>query len=299
MNFKYLIAGLGLGVLAANVQADYIADVQLSLGAGYGEYDVEMSDDIEVDTSYDELAATIYLGRVSTDAVPIREAAFLSHRSSIGVYRQSAEVEYDFGYGYPELTVKSSDKGIVGRFVIAGPDLILMAGLTRGDYDSEVDLDGRLLGLGIYLDQRTALTLQYTVVEAELKRNPSVDLDDEKTIELAFKRTQPTGSKGYLAYRVEFSTYDDGDDYDSTTFGGGVTWYPMPKFGFGVNLSLSSGSGDGYDDSEATVSPHISFDFNENVGFFAELDSTAGEYDGGSDEEFSFVGLTTGLNVRF
>lgn len=297
MKLKAIAAGIGLGVFASVAQAEFMFELEGALASGSGTYENDDYSDVDTDTTTESLAATVYFGKVSSGGVPYREAAFLSHRSSLTLTRVTQEVEYS-ETGYEDMTVKTSANGLFGRVVIPGPNLILLLGMQKGEFDdSDVDVDTRVLGVGVYVNPRGALTLTHAVTEYDF----GGDTEDETTTSLDFRQVNPAGSRGQLVYHFNLGRSDDGDRYDETDFGGGVFWYVNQKFGFGAELQFASGSDDYSDTFTATFTPSVSFDFNENVGLYATLDSTAAtnesDYDG--DTDYSYLEFTAGVNIRF
>lgn len=300
MDLKKLIAGIGLGVLAFNVQAGFMVEMGAALGTGSGTIEEDGYDDKDVDRDFRAFGANIYFDQVGTSTAPYRQAGFLSQLSSVTVSHGTLETEYS--YNGDTWHVDRTQKNLNGRFVVSSQNLIILAGL--GDLDIEddednVNVDIRTLGLGTYVNSNGAITLQFTDYEYD-----GIN-DDADEIELNFRQVNSVGSRSHLAFSFSLNRYDRGD-LDRSTLGGGLMWYPNQKFGVGGRLAVSFSSDDDYDSVLASFSPTITMDFTENVGIFAELTSVAEsiEYDEGynsedEDAEYSFVGITTGVDVRF
>lgn len=298
MKLKSYLVGLSLLTGATSVHADYIVDLGLEFGAGTGEYSYDSFPDIDVDTDYIEINGKVYFGRVATKNTPIREAGFLSKQSSVFFSYSDSEAEYSAS-GFPNEKSEYNSKLLAANFIIPGPELILGIYLGDAEVEDSTKDDVRGIRIGSYIGAKAAIALTYLVTESEYVDDVPSEIDDQKHLALQYKQVNSIGSRSFLNFEITAIRYDEGD-YDDTTLGGDITWYPNKKFGVGTSLEVTVGSGDNYDEVSSTFSPYIIFDFNDNVGIYAELQSTSAttEYDD-EDVEYTFIGLNTGVNVRF
>mgnify|MGYP000020562145 CR=1 FL=1 len=305
MNKKFLASCIGLSLLAAQVQADYLVDLQLELSSSSGEFEYDDSrfDDLDTESNGSDISGTVFFSRVSTENTPIREAAFLSHNSSVTVGRSALETDFEYRWG--DVTDKTNEIGVSGRFVIPGPSIILIAGLSEGENKfgsgTDRDVDSYQLGGGWYITDQSALTLTYTESEYEPQRS-NAKLEDSEWFDVNYRQVMKLGSSQHLAFHVTVGTFDDGYGYDEVSVGGGVVWYLSNQFGLGVSVLSSSGDRDNYEESSFELTPYISYDFSENFGIYGELNILGREIDSdfaGDDIEYAEAGITFGANARF
>ena len=306
MKLKLLAAGICLGMLAANAQADYNVDLGLSYITGSGTD--KFSSNVIENEKYDEdvsgsgMRARLYFRSVGTGSYPYREAGFLSRQSNVQVSRVRSKTEYSFdgdtlGYVRPTSTT------FTGQLIVPDSYLILMAGIGKTKYIGDLTNKDRTLGVGVYLDPRSAFVLTYTVTKYD-KDFYGSDQDNGKNTTLLFHSVKPAGSRSHLAFDFDLGQKSEEAGRDDTFIGGGLTWYPTQKLGVGAELEYTTGSDHDIDYRSYFFSPQVTFDFNENVGVHAKVSSISDttKYDDGFNnlkEKETVTLVSAGINVRF
>ncbi|MFL0805234.1 MAG: hypothetical protein K6L81_16090 [Agarilytica sp.] len=285
--------------------ADYMVELDLNLSQGEVTYELDgFSGEEDTDTEGVNFSGQVYLGGVSTDGVPIREAGFLSKKSSVGAL-----------YGTSKEEFSSSDYEVdsmilFGQYVSSRTDFIIGGGLveyeiTRDYFGGELTADQHsyVITAGRYVGDKSAFML--SVAKTEMDEADYSDM----SLSGSFKKVHDLGSENYFSWAARFS-YIDGvrsftfdDDGRTLSVGGELVWYIQRKLGLGMDLRLDLFSGLDRVDSAATAlfSPKISYDFSEKFGLSANIrsEATVIEFDDDGDYEVSDVSYTVGATVRF
>lgn len=297
---KYLLTSF-LALTPIAVNADFL--VELDAGYSFGEITSDPDDSFEETDDYSRyhLDGEIYIGTVDTSSAPFQEAGFLSKKSSVSLSLDRVTYDEEFVGDYD-----IDSETISGRFVIPGPNIILMASLINEErgYDNKNDANGVGFGIGFYTGDRGALSFEHEKREYEYDTFP----DDTQTISrLSYKYVAGSGLR-----RVAFTVFGERYRYEDTFFnsendrvslGGGVKVYVNQRLSVGAGLQLDFYDfPDGDDGVGAVFTPQISYDITETVGFYANIHSEAAVYD--IDDDDSEVDLTTryfnvGAKIRF
>ena len=285
-----------LFVVPVVAHADFTVEVDGNLGFGTLTYDSDLGDsDYDIETA--AFAARAYLGRVNSDNYPFREAGFLSKKSSISLKRSTYQ---------EEDTPKDIERNITelsARVVLPNPNFILGAGVVRGDYNpsfgNNLDRDGYSVQLGAYVSDWGAFWIEHREAEIEFA-SPF----DETETSFVFKQINKIGRVGHLVWMVKAGKSEELSiigQSDKRSVGGNVKWYFNQKFGVGGGLQLDFYDAQILGDAVGAVfMPEISYDFNENIGLFANLRSEAIiPDDSPTDLEVSNVLSVFGVTARF
>lgn len=288
------------------VQADYSVqlDVFVTDRSEEFEYDGDFgSFDSDTDTLSKGIDIVGYIGRVDTGSAPYAEAGFLSKLSSISAGYSRCGKEEDCAasalYADESAHLDESALRFSGRAVIPNSDVILFAELQKGEIGS-VDRDIKTFGGGFYYSDTGALTFSYSQDDIERYN------DKYKSLRAEWRQVNMLPNTQYLSFFVTWELErgnEEIEDWEADYAEGGVTYYVNQKFGFGATARTMVATSD-YADSIVEVSfrPHIRFDFVENFGVYAEIDSTVGfvSYEDSDDEaDYSSLGFTAGLTTRF
>jgi len=219
---KYFLASfLALTPIVAN--ADFM--VEFDAGYSFGELTTDPDGSFKETDDYNRyhLGAVIYKDFVDTSDSPYQEAGFLSKKSSVSLDfdRESFDEEF-FG----KYVVRGQK--LAGRFVLPGPNLILMASVIDNDrgYDTKNDTAGMGLGIGFYTGDRGALSFEHEKLDHEFVSYPD---DTERTFRLSYKYVAGSG-KRRVAFMVfgERNRYEDtfsDEENDRASVGGNVKFY--------------------------------------------------------------------------
>ncbi len=281
--------------------ADYLVELDTSFGVG----ELSIDDDFSGEESYDtELfggAGTVFFKKVSTAAVPVREAGFLSKVSSFSVFYSQREGDLDFSTFENELTQ------VQGRFVFSGANIILGASIFDGSgkLGTDTSREGVGVQIGKYLSDASALWLSYSDGEYAIERNGSFSdiKTDETAVALVYRNVS-----NRIAWQVGVGHFERFEtllfrEAKGISVEGEVTWYFHQKLGVGVELSSNIYSDVEFSDdaSGAVFSPKISYDMTENFGIYANIRSefVILEDDDGDEFDISDVSYSFGATVRF
>ncbi len=310
---RLLLAGL-ISVASVGVCADYMFEVDGSLGSGEITEDSDYSYDEDHDTEATNFSAQVYFGKVSSNGVPIREAGFLSKKSSVILSRNEETLERD-GF-FRDFEISRTELRLSGRFVLPNPNIILGLGYFQGEIDfsgyDNYDLSGYSADIGLYVSDSSAILLSYETAEIEDDYYSDID---ESTIKATYKHVAQLGSSSHLAWQVEIERAEEYDllyrEGDRSSIGGSVVWYLNPKLSFGAGLRIDFHDlsyygyyGDSVDATGAVFTPRVSYDINENIGFYAKIRSEVmiieddGYYDD-EDADISDFSTTVGITARF
>jgi len=298
-NKCFLASFLALTPIAVN--ADFL--VEFDAGYSFGEITYDPDDSFEETDDYNRyhLDGEIYIGTVDTSNAPFQEAGFLSKKSSVSLSLDRVAYDEEFGGQYD-----IDSETISGRFVIPGPNIILMASLIseeRGD-DNKNDANGVGFGIGFYTGDRGALSFEHEKREYEYD---TFSDDTETTSRLSYKYVAGSGLR-----RVAFTVFGERYRYEDTFFssvsdisslGGSVKIYVNQRLSIGAGLQLDFYDfSDGDDGFGAIFTPQVTYDFTERFGLYANIHSEAAVYD--IDDDDDEVDITTryfniGAKIRF
>lgn len=316
---KYSSLLLSSAFLASSLSyADYFVEIDaaLALGSGARDYESDFGDnETDYDTSGSFVGATVYFGPVSTNDVPINEAAFLSKQSFGAFFLVEDEVEWDDGDERNE-----NDTFIAGRAVVHDT-VILGAAYGKGDHDSSIVVDSffgvesvtlkydsELIGfeVGAYLSDTNAFVFSYSKEDFEWDSGFDAEID---TVGITFQQVDKLGGAKHIAWSVGFEnvSYETnfGREEDQVRLDAGLTFYFTNRFGAGARLATVLVEGEDseydYDGAQTVFMPHLAYEINENVGVYlvTESQATILEYDDGDEVTDASLEYTFGLNVRF
>ena len=274
MQLKHIVAGICLGTVVVSAQADYVAevgaDVQTSSTKITADYNPDVTDDGNLDHEY----GLVYLGRVETAGVPMREAGFLSRLSVIQLSQLNATDKLKVGGYSVGDTYKTTQSLLTTRFVISGTDVILGFEVGTQRQKDLYDTDIRGVQIGKYLDPDSALTLSYELNKVQPKQLSSADALSEKTVTLAYHQVDMSSQEQQTAFDLFARHFDNDNGFKKTELSGGVTFYPSLDFGLGGHLLLGTGSDGIYDYTSGAVSADVSYEVSDNLGLFARLQSS-------------------------
>ncbi len=308
---RLLLAGL-ISVASVGACADYMFEVDGNLSFGEITEDSDYGYEDEFDTEATDFSAKIFFGKVSSNDVPIREAGFLSKKSSVSLSRNKKAVDFD-DYCCGNTEVSRTERRLTGRFVLPNPNIILGLSYVQGDIDlfgyENSDISGYSADVGFYISDNSALWLSYENVDLDFDYFSYRDLG-ESTIKATYKRVSQIGSSNHLSWSVEVERTEEFDlaygDSDRNSIGGSVVWYLNPKLSFGAGLRLDSRDlryyGDSADATGAVFTPRASYDINENIGFYVKVRSEVMIIEDdyyGEDTDISDLSTTIGITARF
>ena len=210
-------------------------DYQTEVMGGYATIDQGA-----IDSSLFSVDGTYYLERVSTQRVPLSEAAFLSQVSSLSVGYARTETDTTLG-----RDLEGDLFGFSGRIVMP-EGVIVGGGLTTGEVDvtttREVDLDAFSFLLGAYLNENSS-------VEGVFSRSSIGDFDTD-TFGARFKTVQP--HQGESSYGLAAGLYrsEDDSDEDAVTIDLDADYFPTQMVALGVGLEIVSADS-AFDEGEA------------------------------------------------
>lgn len=278
---------LAASATAKDANADFFIEAGFSLEAGAGTDTITQpsggKDEFDYDISANEALVTAYFGSVSTTAAPFREAGFLSRNSSISVVRLSKETEYDNSFTTDNDTITLN-----GRFVIPGPNIILGAERTKIE---STDTKLNTLYAGMYLNEQSALTLTYSKGSGYKYEEYSAQ----------YKHVKKLATSHHLSYHFALSRSDDSNfDWKEIQAEGTVTWYRNQRIGLGIGIQTIFGSFGNLDFFGIRTTPRFSYDFNEHIGIYTQLESY-GEFgeDDDTETEIAEFTLRAGVTGRF
>lgn len=305
---RLLIAGL-LSVSSVGVCADYMFEVDGNFSFGEITEDPDYGSEDEFDTDATDFSAKIFFGKVSLNDVPIREAGFLSKKSSVSLSRNNKVVDLDdFCCGNTEIS--RTEVRLSGRFVLPNPNIIMGLGYVQGDIDffgyKNSDISGYSADIGFYISDNSALWLSYENVEIDFDLFSFRDFDGS-TIKATYKRVSQIGSSNHLSWKVEIERTEEyrfsHGVTDRNSIGGSVVWFLNSKLSFGAGMRLDSHDLSYYGDATGAVfTPRVSYDINENFGFYVKVRSEAIIVDddySGDDTDISEFSTTMGITARF
>ncbi len=236
--FNKILAATGLFALSGAVALPGLVaaqDYQTEVMGGYATIDQGA-----IDSSLFSVDGTYYLERVSTQRVPLSEAAFLSQVSSLSVGYARTETDTTLG-----RDLEGDLFGFSGRIVMP-EGVIVGGGLTTGEVDvtttREVDLDAFSFLLGAYLNENSS-------VEGVFSRSSIGDFDTD-TFGARFKTVQP--HQGESSYGLAAGLYrsEDDSDEDAVTIDLDADYFPTQMVALGVGLEIVSADS-AFDEGEA------------------------------------------------
>lgn len=306
---RLLLAGL-LSVASVSVCADYMFELDGSLASG--EIMGDSGSEYDHDTEATNFSGQIYFGKVSSNDVPIREAGFLSKKSSVILSRNEEAVEL-YRFLSRNSEVSRTEMKLVGRFVLPSSNIILGVGYVYGDITSfgnnVTDISGYSADIGFYVSDTSALWLSYENTGLDFGVFGLSDFD-ESVVKATYKRVNQLGSSSHLSWQVEIERAEEYNLHygkaDRNSIGGSIVWSLNPKLSLGAGLRLDSLDIRNYEYSEdatgAVFTPRVSYDINENIGFYVKVRSEVIIIeDGYDDDEADVSNLSTsiGITVRF
>lgn len=210
-----ICAGLGLA-LSAGAQADFRFEAGPAITGG--------------DVSSVTLSGTAYLQPVDDSKGPLREAAFISHSSSLTAFYSDGEIDADNG---PDLDIESYGADV--RYVTNKMGSWIVDLAYERDEPEDLEIDNYSIGLGKYLWDTTTLVFTYTNSDPD----EGGDVDAYRLdFDHLFLFANDGGLKLHAAYAFvdidddgEFSS-NDNDDIDVYEFD--ATWYIWRNFGIGA-----------------------------------------------------------------
>ncbi len=294
---KKIFVAISILSVSLSTYADFL--VELDAGYGSGEYttDSDVGPKFTDDISRYNLDGKIYFGLVDTDSTPFQEAGFLSKKSSVSVSLDSLTYDQELGGDY-----EISENTIAGRFVIPGPNLILMASLVDGEEDYEnfnSKKNGYGFGIGFYTGNNGALTIAIEKLDVEFSSPPD---DKETTSRINYKHVAGSGSCR-VAFEVFGEYYSYEDNYLDTegnrfSVGGNIMFYINQKLSVGAGLQLDFLDFDFEDGVGAIFTPQVNFDITEKFGIYANIHSEAISYDDDVDDAIDVTSRYINIGAR-
>lgn len=301
------IVGL-ISFLSLGADADHMFEFDGGLGFGEITYKhdnrfFDSSSDYDTQTSY--FSGKIYIGSVSSDGSPFREAGFLSKTSYILFDRNTYSVDYQTA-GNLDL----SSTSLSGHYISPNSSIIFGGGIINAERDygstGRLDRNGYIIDLGIYTSEDSSAWLSYKKIHYDVS-GLSRSLD-EKTISLNFRKVSQLTEGNHLAWRLILESFD-GLDFKAgylrrASLGGEITWYINKNIGFGSGFQIAKYSSNfSYSGGFGVIfSPKISYDISENFGLHLKLLSetiTLDEKFEGGKKNISELITTLGITVRF
>ncbi|MFL0810838.1 MAG: hypothetical protein K6L76_10520 [Agarilytica sp.] len=296
---KYSRLLLSSAFLASSLSyADYQFEVDAALSFGGGTID-SGGFETDYDVSGANLGATVYIGSVSTGGVPLQEAGFLSKLSYGSLSMQNEDFDID-----DSGDISDEFRTLAGRAVIADKVILGAEYIKNERQNTFFDRESTVLGFeaGAYLSDINTLVVSYSQEDIEWNDGDEADVT---SFGVSFEQVNRAGGSQYIAWNATLEkityAYPDNFDQDDLSIGGGLTFYFNNSFGVGADLNTILIDSGEYDGAQSTFSPHVTYEFNENVGVYLVTDSQAVfvEYDDGEEYEESSVVYTFGVSARF
>ncbi len=188
----------------------------------------------------------IFLAPVSTDNVPLAEAAFLGKASSVSVLAGYSASDYGSNAessGYP--------LGAGITYVLPQQPLALHASFSRvkedldNPYSGDVTTKVLQLGAGYYVQDNAMVALTYAKADSDINSGSGNGDATAKTLILSGKYIADLGAGQYLNLEPSLVRQtEDGED-DVTAIAFGADFYPVPETSIGAGMSQVISDQDG------------------------------------------------------
>ena len=278
---KKLLLAAVIGGLSTAAAADYRAE----LTADYSNVDSDENRSY-ADVTYEEtvfqFTGTLFFDSVSTDAVPVDEAGFLSKSSGVSFSNMVTQDTYKRKSTYSGYDNEYRDHyrqtGIGFRGVFGSG--IFNIDFLQSYYDGESGAKLISIGGGAYLTDSAALT----------GRLIQVDSDGEKDNGLGINYHHVFNNNGDTSYLIDADFFKV-DDYRHLALESAVFFTPNSKLF--INFTQQAVSGRSYNTDELGIGyQHF---FMNRIGLTARYAN--GDYSSPSSKKESYLGLELQVNI--